>query len=183
MKNITVSLFVALFSLPLAHANGVEKGIEKVLANDAHDAKVTQVALGWEPTGQTLVSDGVDGPVYDTTYTQALEVTVTYQSSDQTDLPTEPNNDGEEVVVGSSPTVWGYLPATDAEVAAIKAHTLDPMTLVTAGLSDTTVQIENANYQYQCQYDNDSNLPMYGCVEPAVPTHPEQRKLLTVDRK
>jgi hypothetical protein len=181
MKMFVFAALASALSISSAHANGVEK----ILANDAHDVQLANAVVGWEPTGEKVISDGIDGPVTETTYTQALEVTVTYKSKDTTDLPTYPGNDGEATTPpGAIPTLYFWLPLTDGEVAGIKAGTIKPATLVQiSALTTVSVQVDDANYQYQCSYDNESNQPINGCEEPPIPTHPEDRKAFTIDRK
>ena len=75
------------------------------------------------------------------------------------------------------------LPVSDVEAKAIKAKKLDGRTLVSVSVAQENVQIEQPGYQYKCSYGNDSNEPINGCVEPAVPMITVSRPVLSIDRK
>lgn len=114
-----------------------------VLPADATNVTVSNVTIGYDVTSQTLISDGNDGPVYQNNYSPVLDVQVTYTSKDQSDDATALDNSGDEEVVVGGPTLDFYLPVTAAQVAAIKAKTLDPKTLVAISITPAPVQFNN----------------------------------------
>jgi hypothetical protein len=175
-KNIAlVSILLAAIA-QTAFANGVEK----VLPADAANVALKSAKLAEVATSST--THYVGNEVYDTNnYTTVLEVTVTYQSKDDQDVSQRIEGESD-ISYDATPTVVMDLPVTDAEIAAIKAKKLDARTLVTVSVAQENVQINKPGYQYQCSYGNDSNEPINGCVEPAVPTITVSRPVLSIDR-
>lgn len=180
MKLATIAILSTALSLQLAHANGVEKDLPK----DAHNVKVASAVLGSAATGQKLINDGVDGPQYETIYSPAIEVTVTYESKDDSDAPkTGSGLDGQfEPGDSTTPTLYFTLAVTAAEVAAIKAKQVNPADLVSMTVELKTVQVP-VQTEYQCRYDNENNLPEFGCVEPAAQMEDQVLPVLTIGRK
>lgn len=178
-KNIAIIGIVLAAAAQSAFANGVEK----TLPADATDVQIKTVSLDQYATGEKIVSDGnVDGPVYENTYTTMLDVVVTYQSKDDQDVAQRIEGESD-ISYDPTPTVSFELPVTDAEIAAIKGKKLDPRSLIAVNVQTESVQIDDPKAQYICRYDNDSNQPLDGCVEPATPQITVSRLVLSVDRK
>jgi hypothetical protein len=184
MKNMNVILS-ALSLLTLATPAFAGHGVEKVLPADATNVAIASVSIQQVATGQTEIADGADGPVYDNTYSPALNIVVTYTSKDHSDDATALNNDSDnaqEVVVGGPTLTFNLLPVTAAQVAAINAGTLDPRTLLTLSVTQATVKFNNPEFTDSCQFDNDNGGPINPeCVKNVVTT--EVRPVLSIDLK
>jgi hypothetical protein len=153
-----------------------------VLPADATNVTVSNVTIGYDVTSQTLISDGNDGPVYQNNYSPVLDVQVTYTSKDQSDDATALDNSGDEEVVVGGPTLDFYLPVTAAQVAAIKAKTLDPKTLVAISITPAPVQFNNPVFTSSCIFNNDSSQPENPeCIQNVYST--EMRPVLSVNLK
>jgi hypothetical protein len=179
MNLLTVAALVATSS-----AFGAGHGVEKILPADGHNAQVLSAELDQIATGQKLISDDNEGPKWeDTDFVTKLGVTVTYQSKDDNDAPaTGSGSNGEFLPFDSTlPQVMYTFDVTAAQIAAIKAKTLDPKSLVSVSIEQETVQIDNPNTQAVCSYDNDTNVPLNGCVEPAPAQITVSRPVLFVD--
>jgi hypothetical protein len=164
-KNIALAI-VALSALTqTAFASGVEMD----LPADAHNVKIAAVELDGVVVGETPLPDTSEGaPNSEPIYAPSLGVTVTYESTDTTDVPQATDGDFDPSTL---PTRYLEIRLTDAQAAAIKAKKLDPRSLIGQPvLTKATVQEEDTSYEYKCTYDNDNNEPLYGCVEPPVPT-------------
>jgi hypothetical protein len=180
MKNVQL---VTLATLLIAgSAFGAGHGVEKMLPADAHNVQIQSADIAQIATGQKLVTDGFEGPVYDNTYTPELYVTVTYDSKDTTDAPQTGTGNDFDFRAGDStqPTVAFTFALSDAQLAAIKAKTLNAASLVTISVDQETVQIDDPSAQSVCRYDFDSNLPLDGCVEPATAQITVSRPVLHV---
>jgi opacity protein-like surface antigen len=178
MKNFTLCAFSLLILTAPAFAG---HGIERVLPEDAKNVAISSVSIGYDVSSQTLISDGNDGPVYQNNYSPVLSVEITYDSKDTRDDATALNEDDQEEVVGG-PTLTFYLPVTDAQVAAIKAHTLDGKTLVAISVAQAPVQFTNPVYTDSCIFSSDYNEPVNPeCIQNVVST--EVRPVLNIDLK
>jgi hypothetical protein len=177
MKLLTLAtLLISSSALASGH------GVEKILPADAHNIQIQSADLAQIATGENLICDGNDGPVYENTYTTKLYVTVTYDSKDDTDAPKTGSGSNFDFLPGdsTSPTVSYTFDLSQAQMAAIKAKTLNAVSLVTVSVDQETVQIDDPNQQAVCSYDNDSNLPLNGCVEPATAQITVTRPVLSV---
>ena len=180
MKLASVMILASALSFQMAFANGVEK----TLPRDAKNVKIESAVLGNNATGQKLINDGIEGPQYENTYSDAIEVVVTYQSKDDSDAPKSGSGLDGQFMSGdsTSPTLYFFLPLSKEEVASIKAKKVDPRDLVAYNVEVKTVQVA-VQTEYKCRYDNDTNLPEFGCVEPAPKLVSEQHPVLTIGRK
>ena len=142
MNIVLSTLGILAFGTPAFAGHGVEK----VLPADASSVQIAAVTPGFILTSQTLISDGID-------------VKVTYQSKDDSDDETalSESGDGEEVVGG--PTLSFSLEITADQAAAIKAHTLNPASLVNLSVTQQNVTFDNPVYTDSCVYNNDSGSP------------------------
>jgi hypothetical protein len=183
MKNMNVILS-ALSLLTLATPAFAGHGVEKILPADATNVSIASVSIQQVATGETKISDGQDGPVYDNTYSPALSVVVTYTSKDQSDDATALSNDNDpyEVVVGGPTLTFDLLPVNAAQVAAINAGTLDPKTLLTLSVTQSTVKFNNPEYTDSCDFDYQSGgVTNPECMKNVVTT--EVRPVLHIDLK
>ena len=178
-KNIAIiSILFAVVS-----QNSFANGVEKTLPIDATNVKISATGLDQVATGQKLIVDGNDGPVYENTYSTMLNVVVTYDSKDKTDDATAlgNGNDPIEEIVGG-PTLSFELPVTAAEVAAIKSKSIDPTSLVALSVAQKDVQEDNEEFTSACHFDNDSSQPEdSSCIKHTTTT--VSRPVLSIDRK
>jgi hypothetical protein len=154
---------------------------KKVLPADATNVKIASTSIAQVVTGQTLITDGLDGPVYENNYSPALEVTVTYDSQDASDDATaldNSNNNPQEVVVGG-PTLTFDFAVTASQVASIQAGTLDAKTLVSMSVAQTTVQFKDQEFTSSCRFDNENSAPLNPeCIQTITST--EVRPVLSI---
>jgi hypothetical protein len=177
MKKINLLAAVGFLAATSAFAHGVEK----ILPADGHNAQVLSAELDQVATGETLVCNNSDGPVYEPgDYVTKLGVTVTYQSNDDVDAPATGSGPNGEFLPSDNtlPEVTYEFDVTQAQIDAIKAGTLDPKSLVSVSIAQQTVQISDPNAQNVCNYDD--NGPTDGCVEPAAQEITVSRPVLSV---
>ena len=178
MKSL-VLVYVAVSAL--ATAAFAAGGVEMHFAADASHVQIQSVELGSKLIGVKEEGFTNEGPITENIYGPALEVTVTYQSTDTADLPASVDGESNYDAV---PTRFLTLDVSNAEIAAIKAGKLDPRSLVSLSVAKGTIKVEDPSYEYQCNYDNDSNQKIDdGCVEKPVPMVDEAATIVTVDRK
>jgi hypothetical protein len=179
-KNIAVISILFAAAAQTAFANGVEK----TLPLDATNVKISTTGLDQVATGQKLIADSIDGPVYESTYSTMLNVVVTYDSKDKTDAATALNNsvdNAQEEIVGG-PTLSFELPVSAAEVAAIKSKSIDASSLVAISVAQQDVQVDNEEFTSACRFDNDSSQPEdSSCIKHTKTT--VSRPVLSVVRK
>jgi hypothetical protein len=165
MKNISLVSLATLLIAGSASAHGVEK----ILPADAHNVQIQSAELAHVATGETLVTNSNDSPIYDSTYSTELMVTVTYDSKDDSDAPkTGSGSNGEFLPTDSTqPTIYLTFDLSQAQLDGIKAKTLNPTSLVTVSVDQESVQIDDPHAQNVCVYDDNNNI-MNNCVEPAI---------------
>jgi hypothetical protein len=180
MKIDFILAAVAAMTMTSAFANGVEKH----LPMDAHNVKIASAELAEYATSSTHVwSNSGDGGGYDINhYSTELQVTVTYESQDNTDVP-QSNVEGGSPYDSTTPTVVFYVPLTDAQIAQVKSKQVDPRSLVSLMVVTKTVSVPDSSHEYICSYGNEGNEPLYGCVEPATPMVNVTLPVLTLSTK
>jgi hypothetical protein len=161
-------------------------GVEKMLPVDATNVRLQSATLDQVATGLVQASDGnIDGPTYDNTYTTELSVVVAYDSKDLSDDENTlgSGQDGQIEPWDPAPqdAVTYQFQLSAAQIAAIKAGTLDPKSLITVSSGQDTFTIDAPSAPYVCSYD-ESNHPLYGCVEPAAKQITVTRPALFVDQ-
>jgi hypothetical protein len=169
MKTALILSAAVMLSMGSAFAHGVEK----IVPSDAHHFQLAGANLSQVETGEIPATDpwgcSEDGTPCASTplYTTELHVQLTYQSNDNTDVPQGTDGDSFD---NAKPTVDAYFDLTSDQVAAIKAKKLDPKAVVSWTVAPQQAQVEDPSWQYQCNYDSESNQKIDdGCVEPTPP--------------
>jgi hypothetical protein len=130
--------------------------VVRVLPADATNIRVTSSVVDYVGVGSKVVSDSAsDGPVTETIFAKRLVVTVKYNSKDISDVNQTIFEDGQQP--DRTPTVTYFFKLAPAKLAAVRSGKLAAGSLVTKSVATANVTLDDPNYQYKCQYDNEYN--------------------------
>jgi len=131
------------------------KTITHVLPADAKNPRVVKSVIEDVAVDSKKISDSSsEGPVYQAVYEPRLVITVKYDSKSLVDVSvTGSGNDGQYLPGDDlTPTLTFIVKVADSKLGKV------PASLVKlAPLSVASITLDDPNYQYKCQYDNDYN--------------------------
>ena len=151
-------------------------GVEKMLPADAKNAKIESVSL--DQVATTIKSERCDndGCITEFYYETRLGVTVTYESKDDTDVSKAADD------TDTTPRLFFEFTISPAQIDDIQNKRVSAASLVAK--PQIVVQqylIDDPSTQAVCRYDNDSNMVIGDCQEPAAPKITISRPTLILD--